>query len=262
MTARVITSSAELTDIGYAGDAALTDLATGRRFVIRAAFRPGRYHVDFQTRTKADTAVMREVGGRSWAARPCMVQFAHKGADFCVAASYHTFNHHVVVASPADNIVGPPNITDKTARDAAGKWVPGHHMCIHLPDTWRWRADTAYTRDMRAKAEQAAILINGLREALGKENEVAFDMKAIEEQFDILMEGWLKRVSQMPQSPWSAEEGYWDAAAHPDNADAGGRGIVDGLNPQGFVRRQELAAVLGRVGLIALPETDDSQIDE
>jgi peptidoglycan hydrolase-like protein with peptidoglycan-binding domain len=65
----------------------------------------------------------------------------------------------VVVASGAYNIVSPL-VTRATERDGNGNWVPGHHMCIHYVDSWAARSNTAYTRDMRAKVDEAVVLAN------------------------------------------------------------------------------------------------------
>lgn len=49
-------------------------------------------------------------------------------------------------------------------------------------------------------------------------------------------------LASLPESGWSENEGWWDKATE--------RGTVDGENPRGFVTREQLTAILGRLGLI------------
>ena len=49
-------------------------------------------------------------------------------------------------------------------------------------------------------------------------------------------------LSSLPQSNWSVKEGYFDKAKE--------LGVMDGMNPRGFITREQLAAVLGRNGLL------------
>ena len=49
-------------------------------------------------------------------------------------------------------------------------------------------------------------------------------------------------INSLPESQWSRDEGYFLAAAE--------KGSMDGRNPRGFVTREQLAAVLGREGII------------
>ncbi len=49
-------------------------------------------------------------------------------------------------------------------------------------------------------------------------------------------------LAGLEESPWSGAEGWWRAAA--------AAGVVDGTSPRGVLTREQLAAVLGRLGLI------------
>ena len=46
----------------------------------------------------------------------------------------------------------------------------------------------------------------------------------------------------LPESEWSRKEGHWQRAAEV--------GVLDGTAPERYVRRDELAAVLGRKDLL------------
>lgn len=143
------------------GNFTLTDLRTGTVLRGRGSPPVNYCHTDFQWLTEADWRAATRIGGRSWAARPALLETD----DGCVTpVSYHTFNHSIRVASGAFDIVGPPRIIRGRGpapheRDEAGNWRPGHHMCMHYIDSWRARSDTAYTREMRAAVEEAAALL-------------------------------------------------------------------------------------------------------
>ena len=49
-------------------------------------------------------------------------------------------------------------------------------------------------------------------------------------------------AAQQPEPEWSQTEGAWQKATE--------KGLVNGLAPEGYVKRDELAAVLGRLGLL------------
>ena len=49
-------------------------------------------------------------------------------------------------------------------------------------------------------------------------------------------------AKDLPEPAWSRKEGHWQRAAE--------AGILDGTAPERYVRRDELAAVLGRKGLL------------
>lgn len=49
-------------------------------------------------------------------------------------------------------------------------------------------------------------------------------------------------AATLPEQPWSAKEGHW--------AQATAAGIVNGAAPEGLIKRCEIAAILGRKGLL------------
>lgn len=50
-------------------------------------------------------------------------------------------------------------------------------------------------------------------------------------------------LASLPESGWSRDEGdYWRKAVE--------AGLVDGTNPRGFITREQMTALLGRLGLI------------
>ena len=62
------------------------------------------------------------------------------------------------------------------------------------------------------------------------------------EQFAEYMDKWLAEQNARTEPNWSAGEGHWKAAV-----DAG---IINDGRPEGFVKRDEMIAVLGRIGML------------
>jgi len=145
----------EIKATGWVGDARILDLLTGISFTIRA---PGVHdHIDFMSRSRADTALLRQAGGRSWDPRPGLLFFRGvDGKDHISAGSFHTVNHSVVTASPSDEIVSP-RVTRETERDKNGNWVPGHHFCFTLINS---RQNTAWEKRMYLCVLRALELAN------------------------------------------------------------------------------------------------------
>ena len=73
------------------------------------------------------------------------------------------------------------------------------------------------------------------------------DIKTIIEQltpemcYNIMAEA-LAYAGNIPEPEWSKREGHWQAATL--------AGVVDGTEPERAVKRDELTAVLGRLGLL------------
>ena len=57
-----------------------------------------------------------------------------------------------------------------------------------------------------------------------------------------LLEKAMRHASSLPEPEWSQTEGAWKTATE--------KGLVNGLAPEGYVKRDELAAVLDRGGLL------------
>lgn len=62
------------------------------------------------------------------------------------------------------------------------------------------------------------------------------------EQAYTLMQKAALHAEKIPEPDWSKKEGAWQKAAE--------RGIMNGLNPEGYLKRDEFAAVLDRRGLL------------
>lgn len=60
--------------------------------------------------------------------------------------------------------------------------------------------------------------------------------------FDRMMDDWLKRQREKPESKWSADEGGFARASE--------AGVMDGAAPQGHLTREQHAATLLRLGLL------------
>lgn len=66
--------------------------------------------------------------------------------------------------------------------------------------------------------------------------------------FKIAMESYMKSISLKSQSDWSKTEGYWNKASLKKGIN--GKPILDGSNPLGNITREQMTAILGRLGLL------------
>lgn len=62
-----------------------------------------------------------------------------------------------------------------------------------------------------------------------------------EEAWSLLKKAF-SHAKTLPEPAWSQQEGHWQ--------DATGKGIVDGTNPEGYAKRDEVVAILGRLNLL------------
>lgn len=69
-----------------------------------------------------------------------------------------------------------------------------------------------------------------------------------ERMFKVAMSVYLKQLSAQDESSWSKDEGYWKQAQN--KIGVNGKQIVDGTNPLGNITREQMAAILGRLGLL------------
>ena len=152
---------AEVIAGGKSGDAVLRDLWSNEKVTVRLPVPEGYDHSDWQPKTEADRMAIIRIAGKSWNGRPATLTFSN---GFVTCISWHSRNHSVLLfnASLADNFGVSPQVTRATEKDANGNFMDGHHCCIHYADSWRGRADTAYTRDMRSKCELAVVLANAM----------------------------------------------------------------------------------------------------
>jgi len=161
------------------GDFSLTELRTGTKLNCRGGAPINYCHSDWQYKTKADYDRAIAAFGRNWTARPALFEATNGQNTLKMITSFHTFNHSIVVAGSAFNIVSPnlqrsrrlPNgqwdpatLGPGFERDKNGNWNPGHHMCMHYSDSFRARSDDNYTRNMRAAVEEGLRLINATPE--------------------------------------------------------------------------------------------------
>lgn len=120
-----------------------------------------------------------------------------------------------------------------------GKWDE-QNMVVH-----RWTANKACPGDY-LYGKHAAIA-QAVNERLGAETEDDMDIKKIIEQltpemcYSIMVEA-MAYAGNLPEPEWSKKQGHWEKATL--------KGIVDGQEPERPVKRDELAAVLGRLGVL------------
>ena len=137
-----------------------------------------------------------------------------------------------------------------------GNWTSsGHYVLV-----WKIDGDTIYindpastlprrTRGSYALFRQQVKYYWTIDAPTGKKEEDEIDM-TIDEMIAKMTPEQAYRLSQkaelhartLPEPEWSKKEGHWQRAAE--------AGIMDGTAPERAVRRDELAAVLGRKGLL------------
>ena len=69
-----------------------------------------------------------------------------------------------------------------------------------------------------------------------------FINKLTPEQAYTLMQKAASHATSIPEPEWSKKEGGWEKARE--------MGVMSGLNPEGYLKRDEFAAVMGRLGLL------------
>ena len=62
-----------------------------------------------------------------------------------------------------------------------------------------------------------------------------------QEAYELLQKAY-RHASTLPEPDWSKQEGYWEKATE--------AGITDGSNPERPIKRCEVMAHLGRLGLL------------
>lgn len=120
-----------------------------------------------------------------------------------------------------------------------GKWDE-QNMVVH-----RWTANKSCPGDYLYNKH--AAIAQAVNERLGAETEDDMDIKKIIEQltpemcYSIMVEA-MAHAGNLPEPEWSKKQGHWEKATL--------KGIVDGQEPERPVKRDELAAVLGRLGVL------------
>lgn len=132
-----------------------------------------------------------------------------------------------------------PRLLWRGDKSLMGKWDE-QNMVVH-----RWTANKACPGDY-LYGKHAAIA-QAVNERLGAETEDDMDIKKIIEQltpemcYAIVAEA-MAYAGNLPEPEWSRKQGHWEKATL--------KGIVDGQEPERPVKRDELAAVLGRLGVL------------
>ena len=223
----------------------IIDIVTGRKFNL--CFAGARNdHYDVTPQTEADAMALEQIAGRVdlnlWRARPVVIVID----DRMIAAGLCTFMHHIRMGG------GNPGVKYPSRNEAGPPWNRGGHMCLYLSNSVGG-AGNAPNAACSAEANTYAKLVqNGARggqaraacyEAyiLGNLIEGEEDEEMTQEQFDKHMDEWVKRLSRLAESPWSANEKHWERATQ--------KKIVNGTAPRGYATREEMIAVLGRAGM-------------
>lgn len=132
-----------------------------------------------------------------------------------------------------------PRLLWRGDKSLMGQWDK-QNMVVH-----RWTANKACPGDY-LYGKHAAIA-QAVNERLGAEREDDMDIKKNIEQltpemcYGIMTEA-MSYAATLPEPEWSKKEGAFLGLKH--------RGIMDGTGPECPVKRDELAAVLGRLGVL------------
>ena len=151
-----------------------------------------------------------------------------------------------------------------------GTWTSSGHYVL----AWGASGNTVYVNDpystasARTKGNLSTFLkeakyfwlIEGLKQndlsnnqnSTNNSNNQKEDEDMTQEQFNKMfataMNNYVAETSKKAESDWSKTEGYWKKAQNKKGSN--GRSIVDGSNPQGNLTREQMAAILGRLGLL------------
>lgn len=130
-----------------------------------------------------------------------------------------------------------------------GQWTSsGHYVLIYAIDS---KAGVVYIND---PASTKAVRVHGnysvfrtqvkyywVIDPPKEEEEMDISKITNEEAYALLMKA-MQHIKGMDEPEWSQQEGHWTAATE--------KGVVDGKNPEGFAKRDEVMAILGRLKLL------------
>lgn len=154
----------------------------------------------------------------------------------CNSAALNSLIKLLVDICQRNNI---PRLLWRGDKSLMGKWDE-QNMVVH-----RWTANKACPGDYLYNKH--AAIAQAVNERLGAEKEDDMDIKKIIEQltpemcYAIVAEA-MAYAGNLPEPEWSRKQGHWEKATL--------KGIVDGQEPERPVKRDELAAVLGRLGVL------------
>lgn len=131
-----------------------------------------------------------------------------------------------------------------------GQWTnSGHYVLVYDIDS---RAGVVYIND---PASTKTVRVHGNYSVFRtqvkyywvieppKKEEEEMDISKItnEEAYELLMKA-MQHIKSQPEPEWSQAEGHWQTATE--------KGVVDGKNPEGYAKRDEVMAILGRLKLL------------
>ena len=245
-------TNAQFNQIVKAGPYQVIDAVTGKKYSVCFG-GPRNDHYDVTPERESDARTMEQILGRAdlnlW--RPARPVHIVAGARL-IAAGICGFMHHIRIGG------GNPGPKYPSRSQAGPPWDRGGHVCLYLSDSVGGGGDApnaACSPEANAHAgkihgggrggqARAACYEAYLLGKAGEEEEMTQEIT--QEQFNRLMEGFVSHLQKQPASKWAAEEGSWAKATQP------GAGAIRGGMPRMYVERQELAAILDRLGL--LPE--------
>lgn len=144
-----------------------------------------------------------------------------------------------------------------------GTWTSSGHYVL----AWGASGNTVYVNDPYSKASNRTKgnlntflneakyfwLIEGVAPVTPKKDEKKDEDEEMTQadfnkMFAVAMNNYMSELAKKAESSWSTTEGYWKKAQNKKGKN--GKSIVDGSNPQGNLTREQMTAILGRLGLL------------
>lgn len=130
-----------------------------------------------------------------------------------------------------------------------GNWTrSGHYVLVYsIRGNTIYINDPASTRPARTRGDYGLfcgqVKYYWVIDPPKEKEEEGMDLSQItnEEAYGLLKKA-MQHARTLPEPAWSQAEGHWQRAA--------AKGVVDGTNPEGCAKRDEVVALLGRLGVL------------
>lgn len=131
-----------------------------------------------------------------------------------------------------------------------GNWTSsGHYILVYDIDTKAgvvYINDPASTKTVRVHGNYSVfrtqVKYYWVIEPPEKEEDTLDISKITNEEAYELLRKAMQHIKSLDEPAWSQQEGHWHNATN--------KGIVDGTNPEGYAKRDEVVAILGRLNLL------------
>lgn len=130
-----------------------------------------------------------------------------------------------------------------------GNWTrSGHYVLIYAIDSKAgvvYINDPASTKTVRVHGNYSVfrtqVKYYWVIDPPKEEENLDISKVTNEEAYALLMKA-MQHIKDQPEPEWSQQEGHWKNATE--------KGVVDGKNPEGYAKRDEVMAILGRLNLL------------